>query len=312
VTEKIKRVIRKRSKKSKQRSAIALLITLFFVISVTAAVGVSMIQLRLSAEQVREGKCLIQSSMILDDLRKLLKTSPVLDKIKDADELRYFLENTSIIPVALENLNVKINIHSAMGRININSLASFKAFQEALSVYMLQYDIEDIEYFQDLLIDSMSGNQPHYRTDVFDSKPWLYRERIVSMAHLEQIIDYYIMTRHDENIKKIPWKQLVRFSVHNDRYIDANYMTPQVWQLLLPDLNEGVSTDLAKWDVVYKESGDFGLSEEDLEHLKKFRLSYYVPRLEVNVDVSRNDQNVHVAFEYDLKTKKGGNFDYGL
>ena len=103
MTEKIKRVIRKRSKKSKQRSAIALLITLFFVISVTAAVGVSMIQLRLSAEQVREGKCLIQSSMILDDLRKLLKTSPVLDKIKDADELRYFLENTSIIPVALEN-----------------------------------------------------------------------------------------------------------------------------------------------------------------------------------------------------------------
>lgn len=304
---------RKRIKKEpKKRSAIALLITLFFVISVTAAVGVSMIQLRLSAEQVREGKCLIQSSMILDDLIKLLKTSPILQKIDNAEGLRYFLENTSIIPVALENLNVKVQIQSPMGRININTLDSSKAFQEALSVYMLEYEIEDIEYFKDLLIDSMGGRQPQYRTDIFDTLPWLYRERIVSMAHFEQIMDYYVSTRHDQNIKKIKWDKLIRFSAHNDHYIDANYMTPQVWKLLLPDLSEELSNELAAWDIIYKDTEGFGLSEEELEHLEKFQLSYYVPRLQINVDVSRNDQNVHVAFEYDMRSKKVGSFDYGL
>jgi len=298
--------------KAVKRPAIALLITLFFVISVTAAVGVSMIQLRLSAQQVREGKCLIQSSMILDDLIKLLKTSPVLEKIHNEDDLRYFIENTSIIPVALENLNVKVNITSAAGRININMLSSSNAFQEALSLYMVQYEIADIEYFKDLLIDAMSGSLPVYRTDIFDNLPWLYKERIVSMEHFEQITDYYIMTRHDESIKKIPWDELIRFGTHGDRYIDANYITPQVWQLLLPDLSEDISNELAEWEIVYKADEDLGLSEEELDSLRKFKLSYYVPRLEVNVDVSRNDQNVHVAFEYDMKTKQVGSFDYGL
>ena len=296
----------------KKRSAIALLITLFFVISVTAAVGVSMIQLRQSAQQVREGKCLIQSSMILDDLLKLLKSSPVLEKIEDADQMRYFLENTSIIPVALENLNVKIEVESAMGRFNINTLSTSRAFQEALSLYMLQYDIEDADYFQELLIDSMSGQKPDYRTDIFDYMPWLYRERIVSMTHLEQIVDYYILTRHDDNIKKIKWDQLIRFGTKKDDALDANYVSPELWRVLLPETPEDICDDLASGIVVYQKYDDLGLSTEEIEHLKSFRLNFYVPRLAIEVDVSRNDQTVHVAFEYDLKTKKSGNFDYGL
>ncbi len=305
-------IIKRLQKRAPKRRAIALLITLFFVISVTAAVGVSMIQLRLSAQQVREGKCLIQSSMILDDLIKLLKTTPILEKINNADDLRYFLENTSLIPVALENLNVKVNIHSPMGRININTLASSKAFQEALSLYMLQYEIEDIDYFQDLLIDSMGGKQPHYRTDLFDNQPWLYREKIVSMAHFEQIVDYYVITRHDAKIRKIPWDSLIRFSTPNDYYIDVNYITAELWQLLLPGLSEGLAKELSSWENLYKAEEDLGLSQEELEYLHKYQLSYYLPRLAVNVDVKRNDQNVHVAFEYDIKTKKVGSVDYGL
>lgn len=295
-----------------KRPAIALLITLFFVISVTAAVGVSIIQLRLSAKQVREGKCLIQSSMVLDDLLTLLKTTPLLDQVKDAHSMQYFLHNASIIPVALENLNVKINIHSAMGRFNINTLSSFKPFQEALSGYMVQYEVSDVAYFQDLLIDCMSGKKSEYRTDIFDAMPWLYRERIVSMAHLEQIIDYYVLSRHDNNIRNIPWEQLIRFAPSDDRKIDANHITPQLWQLLLPEITEDIAVDLASNEFVYERNEDLSLADEELEQLEPFDLSYYLPRTLIEVDVKRNDQNVHVAFEYDLKLKKGGHFDYGL
>lgn len=308
----MKKVLNNITQWQNRRPAIALLITLFFVISVTAAVGVSIIQLRLSAKHVREGKCLIQSSMILDDLLKLLKTTPLLDQVKDAQSMQDFLQNTSIIPLALENLNVNINIHSAMGRYNINSLSYFKPFQEALSEYMVQYNISDVEYFQDLLIDCMSGKKSEYRTDIFDAMPWLYRERIVSMTHLEQIIDHYVLSRHDNNIRKIPWKQLVRFSPANDTKIDANYITPQLWQLLLPELTEDIAVDLASNEFVYKGSEDLSLADEELARLITFDISYYLPRAIIEVDVKRNDQNVHVVFEYDLKLKKGGNFDYGL
>ncbi len=302
----------RKANSSDKRFGIALLITLFFVISVTAAVGVSILQLRQSAKQVREGKCLIQSSMILEDLLNLLKTSPLLDKVEDAQSLRYFLDNASIIPLALENLDVKINIQSVAGRFNINTLASSEPFQEALSGYMVQYEISDREYFQDLLIDSMSGEQPHYRTDIFDVKPWLYREKILSMAHFEQFLDHYVLNRHDNNIRKIPWKELIRFGAHGDKKLDANYMTPKVWRLLLPDLSEELANDLSSGSVVYRQSGDLALSDEETKRLSLFNLSYYVPRTKIEVDIKRNDQNVHVAFEYDLKLKKSGNFDYGL
>ncbi len=295
-----------------RRPGVALLITLFFLISVTAAVGVSIMQLRLSAKQVREGKCLIQSSMILDDLLKLLKTSPLLNRVEDAESMRYFLQNTSIIPLAHENLNVRINIRSSMGRFNINALSFSKPFQEALSGYMLQYAVSDVQYFQDLLLDAMSGQQPEYRTDIFEMRPWLYREKIVSMRHLQQIIDYYVLTRHDNNIREIPWKQLIRFGSHSDSKIDVNYITPQLWKLLLPDLAEDTVADLSSGTVVYTKSGDLVLSEEDIRRLESFNISYYLPRTHIEVDVKRNDQNVHVAFEYDLKLKKGGSFDYGL
>jgi len=295
-----------------QRPAIALLITLFFVITVTATVGVSIIQLRLSAKQLREGKCLIQSSMILDDLLNLLKTSPLLDQVQNAETFHNFLYHASIIPLSLENLNVKINISSSMGRFNINALSSSKPFKEALSGYMLQYNVGDIDYLQDLLTDAMSGQQTEYKTAIFDDMPWLYREKIASMTHLEQILDYYILTRHDNSIKNIPWKQLVRFSKHGDTKIDVNYVTPQLWKLLLPELSDGTAADLSSSLVIYKKSEDLSLSTEDITRLQKFNISYYVPRTQIEVAIKRNDQNVRTTFEYDLKLKKGGNFDYGL
>ncbi len=302
----------KRVIQTPKRPGIALLITLFFVISVTAAVGVSIIQLRQSAQQVREGKCLIQSAMVLDDLLRLLKNSPVLDGIDNAEKLRYFLQNTAIIPIALERLNVKINIGSAMGRLNINTLASSKAFQENLTEYMMQYGIGDSEYFKDLLIDAMSGKKSEYRTDLFDAMPWLYREKIVSMAHFEQLLDYYVLTRHDNTIRNVPWQLLLRFGAYEDNKLDANYVTPQVWRLLLPDIPEEVAADLASGVVLYDRHTDLGLSAEDIERLKVFNLDYFVPRLAIDLDVSRNDQNVQIAFEYDMLNKKGGYFDYGL
>jgi len=176
----------------------------------------------------------------------------------------------------------------------------------------VQYDINDIEYFQDLLIDAMSGQQSAYRTSIFDDMPWLYRRQIVSMTHFEKIVDYYVLTRHDNNIKKIPWKDLIRFGSHSDEKIDMNYVTPQLWKLLLPELSDDIAIDLSSAPVVYKSIEDLSLSEEDTIKLKSFNVSYYVPRTQIEVDIKRNDQNVHVAFEYDLKLKKSGNFDYGL
>ena len=295
-----------------KRYAIALLITLFFVISVTAAVGVSMTLLQKNAVHVQETKCLVQSSMAVQDLLTFLKTSLLLTQIKDAQSLRSFLQRTSVLPLHLQNQSITIRMQSAMGRFNINTLSNFKPFSEALSVYMEQHEVRDAEYFEHLLLDCMSGQQSVTRTDIFDTLPWLYKNRIDSMEHFEQILDYYVLTRHDNAIKNIPWAQLIRFGSKNDTRIDANYITSELWQLLLPLINEDKARQLASSKSVYTTKEDLYLEEQDLEQLKAFHLSYYEPRVLINVDVKQNEQNIPIGFEYDLQSKKGGYFHYGL
>jgi hypothetical protein len=158
----------------------------------------------------------------------------------------------------------------------------------------------------------MGVQDSEYRTDILQMRPWIYADKIASMEHFNQILDYYVMNRHDNNIRNIPWEELIRFGSLSDKELDANYITSPLWQFLLPELDEKVADDLASGTVVYNGDGDLNLVEEDITQLKRFNISYYIPRAQIVVDVKRNDQNVHVVFEYDFSLKKGGNFVYGL
>jgi hypothetical protein len=295
-----------------RRSGIALMITLFFIIAITTAVGVSLMHLRLGGEQLHEGRFLVQSSAVLDDVLTLLERVQEISPIKDADSLNVFLLSAGFLPLEAQNLRVKIEIESAMGHLNINALSESEALQDALSKYMLRYNVQDIAYMTDLLIDCMSGPKEYYRTDIFDEMPWLYRERIVSHEHLQQILDFYTRLRHDNSVQILPWSELVRFGEHNDTALDANYVTPQVWELLLPTLQEEIAEKLAAGAETYGSAEDLDLSEEELSDLEGFSVRYYVPEVHVSVDMEEHNRSSRIAFDYNLTTKKGSHFVYGI
>jgi len=294
------------------RRGVALLITLFFIIAITAAVGVSLMNLRKSGEELHQARFLLQSGAVVEDVLALVKEADKLGAVTDAESLNLFLMSAGFIPFELKELLVKIEITSAMGRFNINALGGSQVFQEALIAYMVRFNVQDAVYMNDLLIDCIGGYKEVYKTDIFDAMPELYRERIVSKRHLEKILEFYVRERHDNAVTKLPWDQLVRFDDANATTIDANYITPALWQMLLPDLDEERAKELASGEVTYTKLEDIGLSDEKRLELSKFNLSFYLPTVHLDVTVMENNSSAKVAFDYDLTTKKGKHFEFGI
>ena len=114
------------------RRGVALLITLFFIIAITAAVGVSLMNLRKSGEELHQARFLLQSGAVIEDILSLIREADKLGVVTDAESLNIFLLTAGFIPLELKGLLVKIEITSAMGRININALQGSPAFQDAL------------------------------------------------------------------------------------------------------------------------------------------------------------------------------------
>ncbi len=294
------------------RRGVALLITLFFIIAITAAVGVSLMHLKKSGEALHEARFLLQSGAVVEDVIKLMSEADKLGAVTDTDTLNLFLMTAGFIPLELKELLVKIEITSAMGRVNINALGSSKELQEALIEYMARYNVQDAFYMSDLLMDCMGGYKEVYKTDIFDSMPELYRERIVSKRHLRKVLDFYVRERHDNAVNKLPWDDLVRFDDNNATAVDANYVTPALWQFYLPGIQEERAVELASGEGTYTKLEDLGLSDEDRTRLGKFNLSFFQPTVHMDIEVMENNSTAHIAFDYDLSTKKGKHFEFGI
>jgi hypothetical protein len=297
---------------SKKRHGVALLITLFFIIAITAAVGVSLMNLRKSGEELHQARFLLQSNAIIDDVLALMSQADKLGIVSDAESLNLFLLSAGFIPLQLKELLVKIEITSAMGRININALQSSNDLQVALAKYMVLFNVQDAAYMTDLLLDCMGGYKESYKTDIFDVMPELYRERIVSKRHFDKIMDFYISERHDNAVTKLPWGELIRFDDANATAIDANYITPALWQMLIPGLQKVRAVDLSSGEVIYKSLEDIDISPEERATLSKFNLSFYQPTVHMDIAIVENNSSAKVTFDYDLTTKKGKHFELGI
>ncbi len=296
----------------KRRQGVALLITLFFIIAITAAIGVSLLQLQKSAKTLQDTRFLLQSSAIVEDIISLVSEADKLGVVTDAESFNIFLLTAGFIPLELKELLVKIEITSAMGHLNINSLNSSKPLQEALIAYMSRYNVQDAYYMSDLILDCSGGYKDVYKTNLFDEMPELYRDRIVSKRHFNELLDFYIRERHDDAVTKIPWDDLIRFDDNNATGLDANYITPALWQLLVPGMEEERARELSAGDVTYTKLEDMELSPDEKAIVSKYSLSFYLPTVHIDIEVLENNSSAHVVYDYDLSTKKGKHFEFGI
>ena len=288
----------------KKRNAIALLITLFFVISITAAVSISLSQYQKGGEALNKSRFLVQSSTIMEDVLGMLQTMQEVKEIKDAQSLWVFLQGNTVLPIDAEGVQVLIDITSAHGKLNINELSSSETLQNLLSEYLLRYNVQDIAYLNALLLDCMRSQQPIYATQIIDTMPWMYHDRIANAEHLKQILAFYTQTRHDNSVQNVPWEKLFRFAENGSSEIDMNYATADLWQLMIPELKEEKAVLLTQNTEPYENEESIDLDLETQQTLAEFGVGYYTPVLNVDISIAKGDLEARIILEYAIDTKE--------
>ena len=296
------------------------MITLFFIMAISVALGVSLKQVNDATKATQKQNFLLQESVILDDVLGMLKKSTDLDAItqeESPEALSTFLAMAGFLPLSSSGIDVLIELKSARSKLNVNSLASLDGVRkvprvEALRNFLLLYDVN--RQYVEILLDNMGKVKPDnsYNSDIFSEKPYLFRDYISSLKHLYEINDFYARTYNENSLEKIEFENLFYFSKLRDEYkLDVNYASEETWRLLV-GCDEARAEQLRFGGGAYSKLEDLGLSVEEAASLSAFDVSYYEAKLDVRVRVKRGSTSSNIRFEYDMNTKKGSNFGYEI
>jgi len=284
------------------RKAIALLLTVFFIMAITLSIGIALKYIKNTQNDISSEMFLYQSSMVFNDVVKMLKNSKDLNQIKDEDSLKLFLENSSSIPFKSHGLELDIEINSARGRVNANIFNNQNRL-DRLKAYLSQKGI-DIEY-ANMLSDLQSGIKidGSYNTDIFEIYPELFRDYISSYEELRFLNQIYINRFHSNIIEKLDVENFFYISKDKDTAIDLNFASKDVFRFLT-GCGEERAIELTQGD--YKNMQDLKLTKERKKEIAKFKISFYEPILDVKISVRQGKNRVKMQFEYDI-TKKSIN-----
>jgi hypothetical protein len=291
-------------KKNRSKKAIALLITVFFIMAITISLGVVLKSVKKSSTSLQEEHFMVQSSIILDDILKILQDSKELSEIKDAQDLSLFLDTSSKIFFDIDAIKVEISLSSARAKLNPNTLttkARRDSFKNFLSSKMINTE------YGDMLFDIMGGikEDMSYNTDIFNDKPYLFRDYVASFKHLDELNESYLKAFYDNNLKNIKMQELFYISKDTNTSIDLNYATPLVWEVLL-GCDELRATTLSGGR--YESVNELELNDEEKTMLKRFKTSFYEPYIDVKIKIIQKDMSANIRFEYNIVSKRGSGF----
>jgi hypothetical protein len=301
------------------RHAIALIITVFFIMLITVALGVSLKQVKEARDEIHKQDFILQTNIILEDVLKILNDSKELEAIakeESGDALNIFLAGASFIPFEHSGISVILELKSARSMFNINAMVDKNGKLSENRVGSL------VEYFRSYNVDtnyvgvlqdniSKSKVDTYYNSEIFTENPYLFRDYIASKKHLQTINDFFMRYNNDNSLSKIKFDELFYFSKDTETKIDLNYATPETWRLLL-HCDEVRAEDLSFGGGSYQTMADLNLTTEETEFLSYFETSFYEPFLDVRVEIKEGSLSSKIRFEYDMKTKKGSNFVYEI
>lgn len=299
------------------KKGIALLITLFFIMAIAVSIGAGLKYVNNASAEVENENFLFQSRSLADDIISLLKNSPemeILEKEASVEGLFIFLSQSGFIPLEVADLKISIEISSARAKFNPNTLSDGNntiALEKvgALKEYLSKYGINHA--YTDILLDTMMPANFSYNSDIFNVNPSLFREYIASDRHLEDINDFYTQRYYDNSLTNIDFEKLFYLSPDRQTAIDLNYATTEVWEMML-GADRQRAEQLSQGGGNYTDLASLALNEAEAEALSRFDISYFEPFLDIELYISKNDQNAHIRFEYDIKNKKGLNFSYAI
>ena len=302
------------------RQAIALLITLFFIMLITLLIGVGLGYLNTLSKESTKEHFMLQSRVIVDDVLHILKTSKEIEQVisdTNSSEAFYtFLSQSGFIPLQHEGFEITLQIHSARDKINPNTLTNPNSSLNEKRVATLRSYLNlmrvDIHY-ADVMLDAMRGVREDYSyySDLINTHPHLVKDSITSLAHQKELSKYFIQEYRYDTLSNIPFEELFFYAKQRDTKIDLNFATKETWMFLL-------GCDVTRAQSILEKSGlcqDFAcleLSQEEQELVERFETSFYEPIVAIKLHLRQEAMQAYIAFEYNLQTKKGSHFVYKI
>jgi len=209
----------------------------------------------------------------------------------------------------MNGVNLLLKIKSARGKFNPASFnpQRIEAFREYVNLKMVNND------YVDILLDCVRGIKADgsYNSNIFNEKPYLFRNYIASEQHLKEINDFFAREYNDNSLSRVDFDNLFSYGSDTNNSIDLNYATTEVWQLLLGASKER-ARELSNQMQIYTDLDSLGLTPDEQERLERFSFSFFEPVLLIEVEIEHAKSSAYIRFEYDLKTKKGSNFVYEI
>jgi len=296
-----------------KKNAIALLITMFFIMAITVAIGLNLKNINKAKQEVNSENFLLQSRTILNDILKILKNTPELNDINDSDSFRTFLQTyTTMIPLS-KNIMLNIDLKSARAKFNINALKDNNATKEAISSYFNSYMINN--QYIGILEDLISGikKDGEYNSGIFNDKPYLFRDYINSFSQIEDANEYYKQNYHDNSVDKLNLSKIFYFlDGNNSNYtIDLNFVNRDVFNIM-SGVFENNSKDENQSDDFFVDCNSLS-NKQKTDFKNKFHASCDLQKIiDVKLSIMGYKQKADIEFEYDIKTKKGSKFVYKI
>ena len=297
--------------RKKMKNAIALMITLFFVMALSISIGLGLKYVKEGAQSVNQEQFLIQTRSVLADFLTMLRKTPQITSINSADTLSLFLSEASLIPLSSNGVNVIIKISSARDKISpeiFNTKEKRDAFLAFLSTKGVNAD------YLNILDDMMGGikEDSSYKSDIFTNRPNLFRNYIASKKQLEVADKFYTETFHEQSFKNIMPTELFYTSAESNATnykMDLNHIKPIAWEMIL-GCDKQRAEMLSANAGYYANTNDLGLSADENLSLMRFHqnISYYEPFIAVEITIMKDNEKALISFEYNLESKKGSNF----
>ena len=290
----------------KSKPAIALLLTLVFIMLITVSIGVSLKYMKQSTQTLNDENFMFQVTTVIDDFVNILKTSSELNQVTDSDALALFLAESSLLPFESQDMRVMIEMKSARAKLNpnvFNTSQKINLLQNFLVSKMINPE------YANMLSDSINGIKEDnvYNSDIFVEHPYLFRDYIASDKQLQKLNKIYRIKYHEESLSNIDLSELFYTSNDKNSTIDLNYATPLVWELML-GCDEERAVRLNAGAGTYRSIEDLSLDDKEIVKLSYFSTKYFSPILDVSVSLHKNGERAFVRFEYNILTKKGSNF----
>lgn len=281
------------------KKGIALLITIGFI-----AVFVSLIAYVFSITQevfdeTRKLENRNQNAIFYKDGKTIVDR--YVSDVKTSEDLQRFLEKLSLFAYEMDNSSLHVEVEPLSNKLNINSLLVEKKIDDGIILFLENictlYNVLDARLFIDLLLDTIDKDEQSRQalSEISLSDKKFSNSRIISKAHFESILSYYVDTLSDTNILKVPWDEYIFFGKVQKDVLDCDRISPSLVEAIGLDKVSYVDCESLKDNNTTQIVDKYRLKAFSKEN------SYYIfVKIYSKIGLSENK----MTFIYDLKTKK--------